>query len=1271
MAESKNNFLKSKMNKDMDNRLVPAGEYRDAVNLNTSRSEGSNVGTVENLLGNRLSYLTKLYDGDENTITIGALPDEKGNRIFWFVTNFTDTVAVPKAPYATSRCAILMHRENETTQPIVLVQGHFLNFSKNHLITGINLVENLLFWTDGFNQPRRINVEAILSGERTYITEEQLSIIRYSPYLAPKVENLFKRTDTGNINDYLLDKFVRLSYRYKFKDNEYSIIAPFTQILFVPRENGKLVAADKTKIIHTALVSSMINDIASVKISVQMPSSNMPVYYHVTGIEILLKSADSTAIKVIDYIDFNRNDFAVNYTTSTTANVPTSIFVYTYNGNKPYKTLPESQYSRTYDNVPVKAMAQEVAGSRIIYGNYVQNIQLPKLNYSITIRQKSDIIAGETLIDTIGTATGGKYPQHSLKQKRPYSVGVVLSDIFGRQSSVILPINAKNAFVYAPYLNSSTSINPIYETTTDLWNGTCLAINFGTPVIGAESGLAISSPYSSKVKLVSCDSAVVNNYTLTLTSSSSLLTTGINNGLVLGQYLKGIYTENTEIIALSQSGTGPYTTTVTCKLPISTTEYTTAKATNVSIGLFKYIININGWHSYKIVVKQVEQDYYNVYNMQGISVAPAADTTYKSYLSLHGDNMNKIPRASMDVNRDSGITVSKQKIYSKVTISSGIPIQQNVTNKEAINILSVGTPSEYAISNASIYELSKNNLQAEIYDLNREFGTVGTGSQITPLLTVYETKPAVSSLDIYWETSTSGLVEDINYLLADEQENGETPPSLFFFSNLEESTTINSFPESTISNTFVNDLKIKYQLGNFTLTNIEIDSIKNGSNTVITNPLTYFEIVLNSGNYRIRLTRAYRYSGLNLPNQTFKFALKVTTQNPAVPTDTRTHYFGAGYDDDATGLTLSLTNINPFFNDLSGYNTFQYRGSNASVAAQSLDPTTYSARNGSALQDYQSDDIVYSVNSIERFTDENYAYNINCTSNNSPYPNWANSTAAPVVLNSANLDWFDSTFTTDIFGVRTFSISKINTTSQLLNLVPNARYRINLRVSDCNNGAGALVGNASIIYDHNDILINGLQWTLKNANISTYRDGTAIPRIDDQTTWKNAQYGAWCWFENNSAYEPTYGKIYNGYAVLGIYDTLSLNNTNLRKQFAPVGYRMPTGAEFNSLNSFLGVSEAGLKLKEAGTTQAGTGKWVAFNTPYNSIGNNISGFRAFPNAQRDQQYAFDPNGYVTGFWSNTGGTGAMTTLILFGQEAEAWITTKPANWGFGVRFIKE
>ena len=47
MPEMKHNFTKGRMNKDLDERLVPKGEYRDALNIEVSTSEGSNMGALQ------------------------------------------------------------------------------------------------------------------------------------------------------------------------------------------------------------------------------------------------------------------------------------------------------------------------------------------------------------------------------------------------------------------------------------------------------------------------------------------------------------------------------------------------------------------------------------------------------------------------------------------------------------------------------------------------------------------------------------------------------------------------------------------------------------------------------------------------------------------------------------------------------------------------------------------------------------------------------------------------------------------------------------------------------------------------------------------------------------------------------------------------------------------------------------------------------------------------------------------------------------------------
>ena len=57
MPEIKHDFSAGKMNKDLDERIVPNGEYRDAMNIQvrTTDSEGGvgNAGTVQNVKGNK------------------------------------------------------------------------------------------------------------------------------------------------------------------------------------------------------------------------------------------------------------------------------------------------------------------------------------------------------------------------------------------------------------------------------------------------------------------------------------------------------------------------------------------------------------------------------------------------------------------------------------------------------------------------------------------------------------------------------------------------------------------------------------------------------------------------------------------------------------------------------------------------------------------------------------------------------------------------------------------------------------------------------------------------------------------------------------------------------------------------------------------------------------------------------------------------------------------------------------------------------------------
>ena len=87
MPEIKNTFLAGKMNKSLDDRLLPEGEYRDALNIQVTKSEGSDVGVVQNIKGNTNLSSELGYNLPSGFEVVGSFFDDQNNAIYWFVTN--------------------------------------------------------------------------------------------------------------------------------------------------------------------------------------------------------------------------------------------------------------------------------------------------------------------------------------------------------------------------------------------------------------------------------------------------------------------------------------------------------------------------------------------------------------------------------------------------------------------------------------------------------------------------------------------------------------------------------------------------------------------------------------------------------------------------------------------------------------------------------------------------------------------------------------------------------------------------------------------------------------------------------------------------------------------------------------------------------------------------------------------------------------------------------------------------------------------------------
>ena len=181
MPELKNLFIKGKMNKDLDERLVPQGEYRDALNVSVSYSEGSDVGALQNILGNTERTQMVVSENPEVIVTvsppadstcIGAVRDTENDKIYWFGTSATADYIAELDP------------SNNITDLILCDTSSILNFSTSNLITGVAILDGVLYFTDNLNEPRQVDIEYWrgVTGTNFTTTSANLSADRISLY---------------------------------------------------------------------------------------------------------------------------------------------------------------------------------------------------------------------------------------------------------------------------------------------------------------------------------------------------------------------------------------------------------------------------------------------------------------------------------------------------------------------------------------------------------------------------------------------------------------------------------------------------------------------------------------------------------------------------------------------------------------------------------------------------------------------------------------------------------------------------------------------------------------------------------------------------------------------------------------------------------------------------------------------------------------------------------------------------------------------------------
>jgi hypothetical protein len=336
--EINKNFVGSRMNKSLDERLLKPGEYIDAMNIRISSPEGSEAGSAENAKGTE-KLVTLTHNGLplSNPVCIGAFEDGENETIYWFVTS--DNVDM-----------IVSYNDNNGVITKHVVSTSVLNFSKNHLVNGINLINDILFFTDNYNQPRKINVKRsypIPVAGVDQIDEDDISVIVKPPVESPSVVLVNNNTN----ENYLEDRFIRFAYRYKYKDGEYSALSEFSDLGFSPLG---------FRIDYSSFDNvGMLNRFNEARVTVNTGDED------VVGLDICFKQSNSNTINVIEKYNKADQNWADN-----------DEYVLRFNNQKIYTALQNSEILRHFDNVPRLAKTQTTMGNRIIYGNYVDGYDI-------------------------------------------------------------------------------------------------------------------------------------------------------------------------------------------------------------------------------------------------------------------------------------------------------------------------------------------------------------------------------------------------------------------------------------------------------------------------------------------------------------------------------------------------------------------------------------------------------------------------------------------------------------------------------------------------------------------------------------------------------------------------------------------------------------------------------------------------------------------------------------------------------------------------------
>jgi len=225
MIEQKQ-FANGGLNQDVDENFLKPNDWTNALNIrNTDRLEGSD-GVISNVKGNTLVSFT-LPEGTNKCI--GNYANELTGKYYSFIYNSNGFHTITEYNNTTGVITKVLQSKTDTDNVDIL------NFQPYELINGVSMIGGtLLYWTDGYNPPRSIDVDKAKTG--TYYTDS-ISISLAKPPPQKLITPVYKNDPiTSTASNRLKNQLFQFRYLYIYEDGSRSAWSSISTLPLPPLE---------------------------------------------------------------------------------------------------------------------------------------------------------------------------------------------------------------------------------------------------------------------------------------------------------------------------------------------------------------------------------------------------------------------------------------------------------------------------------------------------------------------------------------------------------------------------------------------------------------------------------------------------------------------------------------------------------------------------------------------------------------------------------------------------------------------------------------------------------------------------------------------------------------------------------------------------------------------------------------------------------------------------------------------------------------------------